>query len=425
MTYSKCVADGSTVQQDTFEVPSITIKEVREVIPPHCFERSTFISSLYVLRDILAIVLIYRVTIYLDSTLVETMNTTLESFRLCLILRFVLWSIYGFAAGGFGTGLYLIGHECGHQAFSDSKLISDCVGLIVHTALGVPYFSWRASHAQHHAFGGHMTKDLLYHVPPTRSELGLPPLDPYKEDPTECKMTGTARQALFEAFSESPIAAALRVASLLRGVPLYSLRTSWSLRDFSVDTKHGQQRPRRIIWSDSAILVWLAVLALWAYIRGCWEVLTVYGIPYLWLNYQVVLATYLQHTDPLLPRYRGSAYTFSRGALATFDRPIFCNKESFISRIASDVVHGATENHVIHHFFSKIPHYHAWEATSEMRRFLRSRGIETLGAPVSLAEAIRVWKECMFVEDEGDVVFHKNAHGVAHLRLVLSNPSTT
>lgn len=33
-------------------------------------------------------------------------------------------------------------HECGHQAFSESQAVNDAVGLILHSCLLVPYYSW-------------------------------------------------------------------------------------------------------------------------------------------------------------------------------------------------------------------------------------------------------------------------------------------
>lgn len=40
------------------------------------------------------------------------------------------------------AGVWVIAHECGHQAFSSSQLVNDTVGFILHTCLLVPYFSW-------------------------------------------------------------------------------------------------------------------------------------------------------------------------------------------------------------------------------------------------------------------------------------------
>ena len=40
----------------------------------------------------------------------------------------------------------VIAHECGHGAFSKSEALNDAVGLVVHSLLLVPYFSWKFSH---------------------------------------------------------------------------------------------------------------------------------------------------------------------------------------------------------------------------------------------------------------------------------------
>lgn len=40
------------------------------------------------------------------------------------------------------TGCWVIGHECGHQSFSESQAVNDGVGLVVHSLLLVPYYSW-------------------------------------------------------------------------------------------------------------------------------------------------------------------------------------------------------------------------------------------------------------------------------------------
>ena len=40
------------------------------------------------------------------------------------------------------TGVWVIAHECGHQAFSKWQSVNDAVGLVLHSALLVPYYSW-------------------------------------------------------------------------------------------------------------------------------------------------------------------------------------------------------------------------------------------------------------------------------------------
>ena len=40
------------------------------------------------------------------------------------------------------AGMWAIGHECGHQAFSEFTVLDDFVGLVLHSAIFIPYFSW-------------------------------------------------------------------------------------------------------------------------------------------------------------------------------------------------------------------------------------------------------------------------------------------
>jgi len=60
----------------------------------------------------------------------------------------------------------------GHQSFSTSKDLNNAVGWVLHSALLVPYHSWRISHARHHAATGHCTRDEVF-VPRTASDLGI------------------------------------------------------------------------------------------------------------------------------------------------------------------------------------------------------------------------------------------------------------
>ncbi len=43
------------------------------------------------------------------------------------------------------TGVWVVAHECGHGAFSDWQPVNDGVGLVLHSCLLVPYFSWCAA----------------------------------------------------------------------------------------------------------------------------------------------------------------------------------------------------------------------------------------------------------------------------------------
>ena len=149
--------------QDTygndFEVPNYTIKEIRDAIPKHCFERSAAKGLYYVGRDVVS----------LAGTFALFYNFCTPEYIPSTAARGVLWAVYTFLQGLFGTGLWVLAHECGHQSFSPSKTLNDTVGWICHSALLVPYFSWKISHGKHHKATGNMERDMVF-VPRTRED---------------------------------------------------------------------------------------------------------------------------------------------------------------------------------------------------------------------------------------------------------------
>ena len=54
------------------------------------------------------------------------------------------------------------------------------------------------------------------------------------------------------------------------------------------------------------------------------------------------MITYLHHTDPILPHYRGREWNFQRGAAATVDR-------NFLGWQGRFFLHDVAHYHVIHH----------------------------------------------------------------------------
>lgn len=417
---------GTTIiDQGTFIVPELSIKQLLDVIPPHCFKRSALRSSVYIFWDLAVIAAIYKTATFLDS-FINPQTISLPHAALYPFARFTLWSLYGFWAGLFATGLWVIAHECGHQAFSESKLINNTVGWILHSALGVPYHSWRITHAKHHASTGHMTQDQVF-VPSTRSELGLQPFDPAKEDLFGSRVSAQVKKELWEALGDSPIGAVLGASSyLLGGWPAYLMLNSSGQRRYPPGTNHfkpsavmfADHHYSQVVVSDIGIALWLVGVAysIWKY--GFVNVFSLYLVPYLWVNHWLVLITFLQHTDPLLPHYRAPEFTFPRGALSTLDRNLLADCGKVMAWIGAHATNGISETHVLHHVSSKIPHYNAWEASAALKKRLAKEGIHLDGGAGGWAEVYRVFRECKFVEDEGDVVFFKNAYGIAKMKPV-------
>lgn len=126
-----------------------------------------------------------------------------------------------------------------------------------------------------------------------------------------------------------------------------------------------------------------------------------------------VAITYLQHTDPSLPHYEADSWNFTRGAAATIDREF-----GFIGR---NLLHGIIETHVLHHYISTIPFYHADEATEAIKPIMGKhyRSDVRDGARGFLAALIRSPRWCGWVEPSADaqgegkgVLFYRNRNGL-------------
>ncbi|KAI9019338.1 fatty acid desaturase-domain-containing protein [Phycomyces nitens] len=367
------------VSPKPWPIPDFTIKDIRDAIPPHCLERSTLRSFAYLFQDLFFIFS----TAYLASWI-----DILPS----LPLRILLWSVYWVLQSFFGAGLWVLGHECGHQAFSPSKFISDAVGLVIHSSLLVPYYSWKYSHSQHHKSVGHITKDRA-HPPPSRSEWGLPPLDDEIDQHSH--------------FDESPIAILYSLAKYVSIGAVYYL-----LFDVPCDMNKGKWvshfNPNCYIFtkeqywnvhlSTAAIVGVISTLMYAGNVYGVLTVFKYYVMPYLLINCWVILVTYLQHTSPNVPRYDSGVWNFQRGAALTIDRSY--------GPVLDHIFHHVADAHVVHHFISTIPHYHCVEATRHLRTVLGEHYL-TDNTPIPRA-LVDTWMGCKFVEDKGDVRFYKN-----------------
>lgn len=280
------------------------------------------------------------------------------------------------------------------------------MGLFLHTLLLVPYHPWRISHAMHHAHTGHAERDEVF-VPPTRASFNLP-----KHGDASIKKVSKRGEQLDELLEDAPAYRLYRlVIQQLGGWPAYLFKNVTSNKHYPAGTNHflpssALFKPHQafdVLLSDAALLAMVGVLYTVCRQFAGWETFAkFYLVPYLFVNNWLVFITFLQHTDPSLPHYRGAEWNFARGALATMDRNMF-------GPIGPYVLHGICETHVAHHLSSKIPHYNAWEATDALKQFLGPHYNST--DENMLVSLWRNYRDCRFIEDEGDVLMFRDANG--------------
>jgi omega-6 fatty acid desaturase (delta-12 desaturase) len=267
-----------------FQIPDFTIKQIRDAIPKHCYERSGATGLYYVFRDIASL----ATTFYLFHTYVTPENIPSTP------VRAVLWALYTFVQGLFGTGMWVLAHECGHQSFSPSKILNDTVGWILHSALLVPYFSWKISHGKHHKATGHLERDMVF-VPKTREE--------------KASRLGKLVHELSELGEETPIVTFLMLlGQQLIGWPNY-LMTNVTGHDNHEHQSEGRGKGKKngwftgvnhfnpssplyeakdaklIVLSDIGLAITISTLVYVGKTFGWSNLLVWYFLPYLWVNH--------------------------------------------------------------------------------------------------------------------------------------------
>ena len=302
-----------------FHLPDFTMNDILEAIPAECFDRSAVKGLSYVARDLVLIALTGLTAHY---TIPLLPNST---------LRFLGWMVYGFVQGLIGTGIWVLAHECGHQAFSPWRKLNDSVGWALHSALLVPYFSWQISHGKHHKATGHLTKDMVF-VPKTLSTaLQRRGADPAEFNTTD-ELSEEQENKLYDLIEETPLASLVTLTlqqlfgwlayiSFNLSGQTYPHKSTWEVNHFNPSSPlFSQHEYNKILLSDLGIILTLTALTIATKVWGFSTVLCYYIVPYFWVNHWLVLITYLQHTDPDLPHYRAEAWNFQRGAAATMDR---------------------------------------------------------------------------------------------------------
>lgn len=344
--------------------PPFTVGDIRNAIPAHCFSRPLSKSFGYLVWDLMLVA-----TLYYASGFISLLSDELLGATYGPLARHALWVVYWIAQGCVMTGLWVIGHECGHRGFADSELVNDVVGLVVHSALFVPYFSWQISHRRHHSNTGSVEHDEVF-VPalatPEQIAAHQRKLDGHDDDDGALtQLVGVARRLFFMGVMFT-VGWPAYLAANVSGNQSYSPR-SWvnhfypESPIFTTGNDRDARNQTLIVISDVGLLAMAAVLYKWVQLSSLSHVLYSYFIPYLIVNFWLVLITYLQHTDLQLPHYTAGEWDWLRGALATIDRDY-----GFLNH----VFHHITDTHVVHHLFSYMPHYHAQEATEAVKKLL-------------------------------------------------------
>jgi len=357
---------GVSTQEGSIDLsaaPPFTLADLRNAIPAACWEKNTFRSIAYLALDV-GIVAGLAIG-------AATLNA------------WWAWPLYWFAQGTMFWALFVVGHDCGHQSFSNNRSLNDFIGNIVHSSILVPYHGWRISHRTHHANHGHVENDESWH-PVTKK--------------------------LFDGMEFWAKIGRLTLPWAMFAYPFYL----WSRSPGKVGSHYDPScslfvpaEKNMVLTSNSFMIGMLGILAACTFKLGLPMIVNLYLIPYwlfvVWLD----VVTYLHHhgsdnADEKMPWYRGEEWSYLRGGLTTLDRDY-----GIFNKIHHDI-----GTHVIHHLFPQIPHYNLEAATEACKPVMgpyyrEPAKSEGLFPTHLIAPLIRSFQNDHYVEDTGDIVFYK------------------
>ncbi|KAK0465151.1 fatty acid desaturase-domain-containing protein [Desarmillaria tabescens] len=403
-----------------FSPPTVTLKEIHDAVPKHLLKGNPVLATLYVLRDISFTLLLFKL-----ASRISDVEAYLTSPVLGILVKSFLWLAYWWVQGLVWAGIFCLGHDAGHGTLYRSTRVNNLVGFVLHTALLIPYYAWRATHHAHHKATSSMERDENY-VPYLRSDYGLPSKE-------------KARQFDYdEVFEETPIYTLSRML-IMQGLGwwVYLAKNTMGSKMYSSGTNHFDpdsplfkpEQRNAIIISDIGLIAMVLLLTY----AGPGFFFKYYLVPYLLTNHWSVsptlhlstvpsishpsrvmiihsihrfpvMFTYLHHSDPTIPHYRKAEWSFLRGAAATVDRPLLGWMGRFF-------FHNISHDHVAHHFFSSAPFYNGPAITQVVKNVLGDS--YNYDSTPSFYALYRSFTQCLFVEEEGDIVFYKNKNGEA------------
>lgn len=250
------------------------------------------------------------------------------------LIAYSPWYLLPFAwafAGTAWTGMFVVGHDCGHRSFSKNKLVEDIVGTLMFAPLIYPFEPWRIKHNVHHAHTNKLEDDTAWHpVMPATAESWNP-----------------VSRLIVQTFLGSPL-------------KLWASVGHWLLWHFDLSLYTEKQKPRVIVSLAAVAAFVCLVLPSIVMVSGLAGLLKFWAVP--WLGYHFWMSTFtvVHHTAPHIPFKPASEWNAAKAQLSG---TVHCDYPKWIEVLCHDI-----NVHVPHHVSPKIPWYNLRKATDSLRQ---------------------------------------------------------
>eukprot|EP00850_Spirogloea_muscicola_P014791 SM000108S14235 [mRNA] locus=s108:416702:419356:- [translate_table: standard] len=217
------------------------------------------------------------------------------------------------------TGLFVIGHDCGHNSFSRSQLVNDVVGTLVFAPLVYPFEPWRIKHNTHHSHTNKLLIDTAW--------------QPFT--PRMYRRSG----ALAKTLMHIAMGPTWWVASV----------GHWGMWHFDLNKFRPQEKPKVLVsWAAVGAFAAFALLPL-LITTGPVGFVKWWGIPFLGFHFWMSTFTLVHHTAPHIPFKNAREWELVKAQLGG---TVHCEYPKWIEVLCHDI-----SVHIPHHLSTKIPSY--------------------------------------------------------------------
>jgi len=294
---------------------SDSIQTIIRSLPKKAFTKSLPRSFSYLLRDAIFVAALVTAIIFVKSWFFGPV--------LAVLLGTVL------------TGVFVIGHDCGHRSFCKSERLNNLVGHLTTSLTLWPFHVWRLSHDIHHRSTHHIGKDIAWR-----------PFS-FEKYNRQSRLVKTiyyySRTSLF--FIGSMFFSFYFLKEALRGR----------------NSRHFEKKDLHLVrFSSLFTLVYIAaIVATICFYSGIYGFICIFLIPQLVFQVYLSTFTFFHHTNPERPFMTDESWTIEKAQLAS---TVHVSYPRLVEWLTHDI-----SWHVPHHVCVGIPHYGLRPAHAALR----------------------------------------------------------
>jgi omega-6 fatty acid desaturase (delta-12 desaturase) len=305
----------------------LRLRDLSETIPKQCFE----IQAVRAWTTLLRVLCCFGLA---SGGLVAVPLDAGAALAWQLPLHGLLWVLSGLSL----LGLFVIGHDCGHRAFSKRAWVNRLVGHLCHSPLANAFQTWVVTHDHHHSQTQRRGQEVDW-----ASHL---------KTEEELEQTTWHSEPVVRLGYALPFGIFFWIVwnTIRRG-----LLVRWQIGE----DKWARERGRLLVSNLCMVLAMVGVYGGLLTTVGLWMTLELYAIPAVIANIFGALIITVQHANRHTLLYTAEGWSPLRGQLvSTFD----VRFPRWMEWMWCDI-----NIHIPHHIAPKIPWYHLREASQAIR----------------------------------------------------------